>query len=48
MSYLLALDLRTGKELWRYERTGAAMKLLACVPDAVFVFGEHTVQRIGP
>jgi outer membrane protein assembly factor BamB len=48
MSYMMALDLQTGNQLWRYERTGTAMSLLACKPDAVFVFGEHTVQRIGP
>jgi outer membrane protein assembly factor BamB len=49
VSHVLAVDLRTGTPNWRYERSGAAMTLLATTPEAVFVATkEHTVQRIGP
>ena len=48
LSYILALDIRTGNRLWSYQRAGAAINLLACTQDGVFVAEAHTVQRIEP
>jgi hypothetical protein len=49
VSYVLAVDLRTGTSKWRHQRSGAAMTLLASTPEGVFVASkEHTVQRIAP
>lgn len=48
VSYVLALHARTGHPLWRFERAGVAVHLLACTRDAVFVSDWQGVHRIGP